>query len=145
MTEEKAKSEAHAFLAFALSGGVAAGVNLVSRYVLSMWLFFEGAITIAYLIGMTTAFVLTRTFVFRRSNAHWLLEYGRFALVNMVAFVQVLLVSECFVRFVFPATGMIWHPEEIGHLIGVISPILTSYYAHKHFSFRSATALEPNP
>ena len=74
----------------------------------------------------------------RGAGSHWLTAYGRFTLVNLVAFVQVLLVSEGLVRLLFPAIGLRWHPQEIGHLIGVRSPIVTSYYAHKHFTFRAA-------
>jgi putative flippase GtrA len=113
--------------------------------VISKWLPFEAAIALAYLLGMTTAFLLTKAFVFKKSEVHWLLEYGRFALVNVVAFIQVLLVSEGLVRLLFPRIGFHWHPEEIGHLIGVMSPIVTSYYAHKHFSFRPAAASKATP
>ena len=139
------KREARAFGAFVLSGGLAAGVNVLTRFVLSKWLPFEAAVTLAYLVGMTTAFVLTKTFVFQRSRAHWLVEYGRFAMVNVVAFVQVLLVSDGLVRLLFPAIGFHWHAEEVGHIVGVMSPIVTSYYAHKHFSFRPARSAEPSP
>jgi hypothetical protein len=31
----------------------------------------------------------------------------------------------------------------VAHLIGVASPILVSYYAHKHFSFRPAGGESP--
>ena len=145
-TPEGAKgNEARAFAAFVISGGLAAGVNVLSRYVISKWLPFEAAIALAYILGMTTAFLLTKAFVFKKSEVHWLLEYGRFALVNVVAFIQVLLVSEGLVRLLFPRIGFHWHPEEIGHLIGVMSPIVTSYYAHKHFSFRPAAPLKAKP
>jgi len=132
------RREAGAFAAFVISGGLAAGVNVVTRYLLSKWLVFEAAVAAAFVIAMTTAFLLNRAFVFRGAGSHWLTAYGRFTLVNLVAFVQVLLVSEGLVRLLFPAIGLRWHPQEIGHLIGVISPIVTSYYAHKHFTFRAA-------
>ena len=129
------RGEAHAFAAFVLSGGLAAGVNVASRFVFSFWLIFEAAIVLAYLCGMTTAFLLNRYFVFERTGGSWRKEYARFALVNVFAFLQVLGVSELLVRLVFPAIGFTWRAEEVGHIIGVISPIVTSYYAHKHFSF----------
>jgi putative flippase GtrA len=131
------RREAHAFAAFVVSGGLAAGVNVVSRYLLSRWLTFEAAVAVAFVLAMTTAFLLNRAFVFR-SSAHWLTQYWRFAVVNLIAFVQVFLVSEGLVRLLFPAVGLRWHPLEIGHLLGVMSPIATSYYAHKHFTFRRA-------
>ena len=47
--------------------------------------------------------------------------------------------SDLLVRLLFPAIDFKWHPEEVGHLIGVMSPVLNSYYAHKHFSFGRAS------
>jgi putative flippase GtrA len=131
--------ERRAFLAFVLSGGVAAGVNVASRYVLSFWIPFEAAVTIAYLIGMTTAFLLSRRFAFDGAGDAWHAQYRRFAVVNLFSFAQVLIVSEVLARLLFPAIGFHWHAEEFAHVIGVISPILLSYYAHKHYSFRRRT------
>jgi len=133
--------EVRAFAAFVLTGGLAAGVNVVSRYLLSRWLVFEAAVAVAFVLAMTTAFLLNRAFVFR-SSAHWAGQYWRFALVNLIAFVQVFLVSEGLVRLLFPAIGLRWHPLEIGHLLGVMSPIATSYFAHKHFTFRATPGVE---
>jgi len=129
------RRETHAFAAFVLSGGLAAAVNVVSRFLLSRWLTFEAAVAVAFLLAMSTAFLLNRAFVFR-SSTHWARQYWRFAVVNLIAFVQVFLVSEGLVRLLFPALGLRWRPLEIGHLLGVMSPIVTSYYAHKHFTFR---------
>lgn len=135
-SEQPAKRpEAHAFLAFVLSGGLAAGVNVASRYLLSNWMVFEAAVTVAYLFGMTTAFVLTRRFVFDSTAGSWRAQYTRFAVVNLFSFAQVLIVSDLLARLLFPAIGFRWHAEEVAHVIGVISPIVGSYYAHKHFSF----------
>ena len=130
--------EIRRFGGFAVAGGLAALVNLVSRYAISQVTIYELAVALAYLVGMTTAFVLARQWVFQASGRRWTDEYLRFSAVNAVAFLQVWLVSVGLVRLVFPAIGFHWHPEEIGHLIGVASPIVTSYYLHKHFSFKAA-------
>jgi putative flippase GtrA len=128
------RNEFRQFLNFAVAGGLAALVNLLSRYVLSSVMQYEAAVAIAYLIGMTTAFLLTRRFVFA--------AYGRFGLVNVAGFIQVWIVSVALVRVVFPDMRFEWHAEEIAHLVGVVSPIAVSYYGHKHFSFKRA---EPRP
>ncbi len=44
-------------------------------------------------------------------------------------------------RFVFPAVGFTWHAETVAHVIAVASPILTSYVAHKYFSFAEAAGV----
>jgi hypothetical protein len=64
-------------------------------------------------------------------------EYARFALANAVAFAQVWLVSVGLARLVFPAIGFRRHADTVAHLIGLASPVWTSYLGHKHFSFRA--------
>jgi putative flippase GtrA len=58
------------FIRFVLVGGVAALVNIVSRLFLSSLMPFEAAVVIAYLVGMVTAFCLSRQFVFAKSERH---------------------------------------------------------------------------
>ena len=129
------RPETRRFLAFLLTGGVAAAANVVSRAVFGLVMPYELAVTVAYLVGMTTAFLLARIFVFSGSGRSLHVEYGRFALVNVAALVQVLAVSVLLARVVFPAVGLAWHAEIIAHVIGVLSPVLASYQGHKRFSF----------
>lgn len=126
------------FLAFVAIGCFAAGVNFVARIAIDVWTSFEAAVVLAYLIAMTIAFLLNRMYVFRASDGPWRRQYGRFALVNLVALLQVFLVSVGLERFLFPAIGFTWHADEIAHVIGLASPILTSYWGHKRYSFAAA-------
>lgn len=121
---------------FVLAGGTAALINIIARWCLSFVFFYELAVTVAYLLGMTSAFLLSRTFVFAPGSGHWLGEYGRFALVNAASFLIVLGISTILARLIFPAVGFEWHAKDVAHIIGVISPILFSFHAHKHYSFR---------
>ena len=56
-------------------------------------------------------------------------------MVNVMSFLVVLGVSVGLADYAFPAIGMTWHAHDVAHLIGVLSPIVLSFYAHKHFSF----------
>ena len=123
------------FIRFAISGGIAAGVNILSRMALSHVMIYSIAVAIAYLFGMTTAYVLMKQMVFEKSGQRVHHEYIRFALVNAVAFAQVWLVSMGLARYLLPAIGVGTHAETIGHVIGVLSPIATSYFLHKYFTF----------
>ncbi len=125
------------FVRFALTGGVAALVNLASRYLLNLHMGFEIAVALAYLVGMLTAYGLARLFVFQASGRGVRSELVRFAIVNMVALVQVWVISVGLANLVFPAIGFTWHAKDIAHLIGVVSPVVTSYFGHRHYSFRS--------
>ena len=70
---------------FFLVGGVAALVNILSRIALNLSMPYEMAIVVAYVCGMTTAYVLNKLFVFAPSGRAVHDEYLRFAIVNMVA------------------------------------------------------------
>ena len=124
------------FFRFLATGGIAAAANICTRYLFSLFIAFELAVVLAYLIGMTIAYVLARLLVFEFSGRSVSSEFGRFALVNFfaLAFVWVISVGLAFV--VFPAIHFTWHPEDIAHFIGVLSPAATSYLGHRHFSFR---------
>ncbi len=125
------------FIRFILSGGIAAGVNLVARAGLSTIIDYSAAIIIAYVVGMTIAYCLMKLFVFEVSGRRARTEYLRFGLVNFVAMAQVWLVSIGLARWLFPFTGFYYHPEAVAHLIGVLSPVATSYFLHKYFTFSS--------
>jgi putative flippase GtrA len=115
------------FIRFIATGGTAAIVNVVSRYALSFMLSYQISIVIAYLIGMTTAFALAKWFVFAQSGRSSSNEYIRFALVNVVSMVLDI--------FIFPMIGWEWNAQTLAHIIGVASPVITSYYGHKLFTF----------
>ncbi|MEO6804913.1 MAG: GtrA family protein [Edaphobacter sp.] len=131
-----AAAEARRFVTFAVTGGIAAVCNLVARFLMSRVMRYELAVLFSYLVGMIVAFVLARSYVFEKSATEWHAQLRRFTIVNVFAFAQVWLVSVGLVRLVFPWMAFHWHPEDVGHLIGVASPVFVSYYAHKHFSFR---------
>lgn len=133
-------AEGRRFAGFIVAGGIAAAVNLGSRWLLSHVLPYEAAVAVAYLAGMATAFWLSREYVFRPAGDRNAGEFGRFALVNAGSFLVVLGVSVGLARYGLPAIGWRWRPEDIAHLVGVASPIVLSYYAHKHFSFAKAAA-----
>jgi len=124
------------FLRFLLTGGIAAFVNLASRYLLSGVLVFEFAVLLAYMIGMVTAFILFRFFVFGVSERGVSSEVYRFFVVNLVALSLVWIVSVGLARIVFPAVGFTWYAEDIAHLIGVSVPVISSFIGHSKYTFR---------
>jgi putative flippase GtrA len=129
------RPETRRFFAFLLTGAAAAVVNISSRMVFGLVMPYEAAVLAAFLVGMTTAFLLAKMFVFASSGRGLHVEYGRFALVNLAALVQVLGVSLLLARVVFPNIGFVWHGDTIAHILGVLSPVLISYKGHKRFSF----------
>jgi putative flippase GtrA len=128
------------FFRFLVTGGIAAAVNIGSRYVLNLFMRFEVAVAIAYLIGMTIAYVLARLFVFEASGRGIASEFRRFTIVNLSALACVWAISVGLVRFLFPAIGFTWHADDIAHVIGVLTPAATSFVGHRYYSFRQHPA-----
>jgi putative flippase GtrA len=128
---------ARPFVRFLLVGGLAALVNIVARIAFNTVVPYEIAIVIAYLFGLSTGFILNRAFVFEGTGSV-LGQYWRFTFINLVSLIQVWLISVGLARWGFPAIGFTWNAETVAHAIGVASPVITSYWAHRHFTFRRA-------
>lgn len=124
------------FLAFLVTGGIAALVNYGSRFVFSRWLSFSSAVILAYLVGMITAFLLARAFVFTDRRGSTAGSALRFTLVNVLAVAQTWLVSVLLARHGLPALGIDQHVEAIAHAVGVAVPVFTSFLGHKYWTFR---------
>lgn len=127
------------FFRFLTTGGIAAAINLGSRYALNALVSFEVAVIVAYLIGMTTAYAMARIFVFSASGRPVGSEFQRFAIVNIFALVLVWAISVGLARYLFPAIKFTWHAEDIAHIIGVLAPAVTSYFGHRAYTFARAT------
>lgn len=126
------------FLRFLLAGGIAAAANYGSRFGFSAWFSYPVAITCAYLVGMVVAFTLMRQFVFFAGGQPLLPQALKFALVNVLALAQTLAVSMVLARWLLPAAGVAQHVEAVAHLVGVAVPVVTSFLAHRHGTFRSS-------
>ena len=130
------KSTHTEFMQFLLVGGLAAGVNFVSRIGFSELVSFRVAVVLAYIVGMITAFILSKLYVFDKSGRHYIEELKDFTIVNIFAVIQVWLISVGLAEYFFPYINFSFYPEEVAHLIGLGIPAVTSYFGHKHFSFR---------
>jgi putative flippase GtrA len=131
-----APSEAGRFGLFLVAGGIAAAANYGSRFAFSAWFSYPAAIVLAYLVGMIVAFALMRRYVFDGAAKALGPQVLKFTLVNALAVVQTLVVSLLLARWALPALGIERHVEAIAHAFGVAVPIVTSYFGHKHATFR---------
>ena len=132
------KSKQGEFFQFLLVGGLAAGINFISRIGFSEFFSYRVAIIFAYIVGMLTAFMLSKHYVFEQSGRPFKDELRDFTIVNIFAVIQVWLISVGLAEYLFPKISFTFYPEEIAHLIGLGIPAVTSYFGHKYFSFRKA-------
>ncbi|MEY2169643.1 MULTISPECIES: GtrA family protein [unclassified Rhodanobacter] len=125
------------FIKFILAGGVAAIANFGSRIILGYWMPYIPSIIIAFCIGLVSAFVLNRTFVFVNASNTFRNQAFWFTIINLAALGQTLFISVVLANHALPAIGIETHAETIAHGFGVMIPVLTSYLGHKHLSFRN--------
>jgi putative flippase GtrA len=125
------------FMKFLVAGGLAAAVNVGSRILLSHWLPYVPAILVAFCLGLVTAFALNKVFVFNQASNRLHHQVFWFVAINLAAVVQTLLISLLVARWLLPLLRVDFHNETIGHAVGVVVPVITSYIGHKRLSFRS--------
>ena len=126
------------FLAFLITGGIAALVNFGSRVFYNIFVDFSYAIILAYLTGMVAAFILAKRYVFTQTQTSQKLKTSIifFSLVNLVAIAQTWLISMSLAYYLLPHFGVVDYVLEISHAVGISIPVFTSYLGHKYFSFR---------
>lgn len=124
------------FIRFLVAGGIAAGANFGSRFVFSIFFAYGIAVFFAYLVGMLVAFLLMRGHVFNANQGPLTPQVNKFVGVNLVAVLQTLAISLLLARWVLPSVGIEDQAEALGHLVGVLVPVVTSYFGHKFLTFR---------
>jgi len=124
------------FIRFLLSGGLAAILNWGSRFFFSLWMPFELAIVAAFFVGLLSAFIMMRLYVFSAKEKPIMPQASKFAFINMLALAQTLVISVILARWALPALGIDEHAKALAHLVGVLVPVGTSYYGHKFLTFR---------
>lgn len=126
------------FVRFLAAGGIAAAANYGSRFLFSIWLDYGAAIVLAYLVGMSVAFVLMRQHVFGAVGDPLGPQVVKFVGINVLAVAQTLIISLVLARWVLPSLGFVTHAEAIAHLAGVLVPVATSYVGHRLLTFKKA-------
>jgi putative flippase GtrA len=126
------------FVTFVVVSGGAAATNVLSRLLLSLFLVYWAAVTLAYAVGMTVAFVLNKVVVFPNSDRPLSRNLIYFVIVNAIAFPQVLAVSWVLGGVLLPPLIGVTTGETLGHLIGVAAPAFSSFALHKFVTFREA-------
>ena len=124
------------FIIFIFTGGIAAFVNIMSRLLISIFISYEYAIILAYIIGMVTAYILNRSFVFASKGIRLRKSIPVFILVNLFALSQTWITSMILSNKLLPLLNITSNKDFYAHIIGVCVPIFSSYYGHKHITFK---------
>ena len=123
------------FIMFVAAGGFAALVNFLSRIAFNIWLSFETSVVLAYLVGMVTAYLLTKFFVFDAKNVSVVSSSIKFTIVNILAVIQTYFISVYLYYWLENNIDFMFN-KEFAHFVGIAFPVITSYIGHKYFSFK---------
>ena len=124
------------FILFVAAGGFAALVNFVSRIIFNFWFSFEVSVVLAYLIGMITAYILTKIFVFKAKSVGLVSSSIKFTIVNILAVLQTYFISVYLYYWLNNNINFDYN-KEVAHFVGIAFPVITSYIGHKYFSFKN--------
>lgn len=123
------------YFRFVLAAGASVPVNIAARILFSGWVPYALAIVLSHVVGMLTAYVLTRLFVFEPSGRPATSEMRRFALVNVFSAGITWVISMALLYVVFPMIGFRQHAELVAHVLGLLCSSITSFIGHSRFSF----------
>ena len=137
MTTEVVAQHAHAqFVRYLFAGGLAALANYGSRFLFNVWVSFEIAVILAYMVGMCTGFILMKRFAFHGGTKPVGAQALWYVVVNIFAVAQTVLISSVLLRTALPSLGVHEHAEALAHAVGVATPLVSSYFGHKLLTFR---------
>lgn len=123
------------FAKFLVAGGLAAGSNFGSRFIFSTFMSYGLSIVFAYLVGMLFAFLLMRGHVFDARSGPILGQVVKFTLINALTVLQTLAISLLLASWLSQWVS-VDESEALAHLVGVLVPVVTSYFGHKYLTFR---------
>lgn len=124
-------------MVFVLTGGFAALANFFSRIAFNEFTDFETSVILAFFVGITTGYLLSRIFVFKEFNGSHYQSFFWFVIVNLIALLQTYGISVGLYSYVFPWFEYTFYTASTAHAIGIAFPVFTSYIGHKYLSFRN--------
>jgi len=129
------------FFKFLIFGGLAAVVNISSRFAFSKFslLDYNTAITAAYILGMIINFSLNKVYTFPSSHNRTYLEVRKFVVIALMGLILTNLFALLFVYilkniFFIQITNN--SLEAYSHILAVGFVAIFSFLGHKYFTFK---------
>jgi energy-coupling factor transport system substrate-specific component len=129
----------HQIVRFLLLGGLAAAINWLVRFPLSLALPIGGAVAVAYVIGMSAGFHLYRKYVFPGSSQPVLVQSVIFLAVNLVGAVVVVAMTYAFLELQSVFAYPLFVKEGLAHGLAIGVGAAVNFLGHKTLTFRLTT------
>lgn len=123
---------------FLLLGGLAAAINWLVRFPLSAFLPFNAAVVIAYVVGMSTGFMLYRKHVFPGSSRPIIEQSVVFLGVNLFGALVVLSLSWLLLKWQAGTGWPLFVRQGLAHGAAIGVAAITNFLGHKTLTFASA-------
>lgn len=124
------------FVQFGLVGFIAALLHWSSRIAFNIVVSYELALVLAYGVGIFSALVLNKIYVFPLSKKPLRWEIFFFVLINLIAFPFVWSIAYVLSEIVFPRIGLLFYPRAIAHGLAIVFPLFINFLAHKFITFQ---------
>ena len=125
------------FAVFFIISIFAAAVNFFTRIIVNKWTDFSNAVLVAYLVAMFFAFFMGKKIVFKNSTQPLTRSVLFFTLINLLGIIQAWAVSTFLYKYLTNLGLVELYRAEISHIIGIATPVFSSFLGHKFISFRS--------
>jgi putative flippase GtrA len=127
------------FVRFVLANTVAAGLNVLTRFMASYILLDAWAVLAGFCVGLLTSYLLCRSYVFRATRRASITEMARFIVINLLALGITWCVYHVTLQWILtlrgesiPSPGL----RTCAHAFGVAAPVFFSFLAQKTYTFR---------
>jgi putative flippase GtrA len=124
------------FMRFLGVGGVALLCHWLSRFAFNAFVGYAEAIVLAYLVGLSVAFVLNKIYVFPHSKRSLKFEMLVFLLVNVAAFPVVWTVAYVLGEWVLAKYIDRQLALALAHGFAITLPVFVNFAFHKLLTFR---------
>jgi putative flippase GtrA len=137
MTQEmRRRASLGEFARFVATGSLAAISNLLAVWAFQAVAPFSVAVVLGYIVGMIVAFILFQKTIFGDPQTPLRRRLGRFTAVNLLGLGLSWTISVSLYGWILPAIGWTFAPDRVANLIGVAAPAFSSYFLHKHYTYR---------
>lgn len=120
---------------FLLAGGLAAAVNWITRFPLSILFSFQASVAIAYIFGMVVGFEVYRRWVFLGSSISLRGQILRFVIVNAISATFVVTIAIVFLTWSIELGLPTKWAEAVAHGLAIGIGALLNFPAHKIVTF----------
>jgi energy-coupling factor transport system substrate-specific component len=123
---------------FLLAGGLAAAINWLVRFPLSLFMPYLMAVIAATVIGMAFGFIIYSLYVFPGSARAPLAQLRDFVAVNLFSMAVVAGTAGLLNQAIFPLIAFAFAPEAVAHALGIAAGAVTNFIGHRTLTFARA-------